>query len=152
MCSGDPTTFIAVNTLSVQVLAIEISLRGFASSRESFDPFTETARLLRLCEKIVSHPKFSKTFVFDVGIIPPLWLMIVLCPDMSLKRKGVKILRDMEPRVECVWNSGIIADDGDTLIASLESKQRSEATDYTLPNFARQTTQVTCDGVPRFFV
>lgn len=87
---------------------------------DDFDPFAETTRLLDLCEEIVAHPKFSRSFVFDVGIIPPLWLMIALCPDMNLKKRGVKILRNMEPRAECVWNSGVIADDGDTLIASLE--------------------------------
>jgi hypothetical protein len=115
---------------------------------------SQSPKLLGFCEEIVAHPKFSKSFVLDVGIIPPLWLMIVLCLDMSLKRRGVKILRDMEPRAECVWNSGVIADDGDTLIASLERKQRSEpdGIDSGLPNFIRQMTQVRCYGGPSFLV
>jgi len=114
---NNPLAFIPASTLSVQAQTLHISTHGFTAIHEDFDPFSETANVLTLCESMVAHPRFLKTFVFDIGIIPPLWMLILMCPCPQLKKRAVKILRDMEPRTECAWNSKIVADNGDALIA-----------------------------------
>ena len=68
----------------------------------------------------MQHPKFVKGFVFDAGIIPSLWIIVMLCPDRELKMEATKILRSMDGRVECVWNSTTVAETGEQALALAE--------------------------------
>lgn len=43
-------------------------------------------------------------FAFDIGIVPPLYLVIVKCRDRKLRRQALKLMED-NPRREGVWDS-----------------------------------------------
>lgn len=43
-------------------------------------------------------------FAFDIGIVPPLYLVIVKCRDRKLRRQALKLMED-HPRREGVWDS-----------------------------------------------
>lgn len=82
--------------------------------------FVAARKILSHSWNLVKHPKFTKGFVFDAGSIPCLWSIIMLCPDRELKREATRILRSMDGRVECVWDSRTVAETGEKALAILE--------------------------------
>ncbi|KUJ19269.1 uncharacterized protein LY89DRAFT_487860 [Mollisia scopiformis] len=119
------STYVAAMMLQIQAAAISIPLFILNSIRESTDPAVTAARdVVQLSKALVADPRFPKTFVFEMGIIPCLWIVVILYPDFHLKREAIAVLRAMEPRVECVWDSKIVADTGDVVVEMLEKQQR----------------------------
>ncbi|KAG0647708.1 transcription regulator [Hyphodiscus hymeniophilus] len=113
--------FIAATTLSIQTASIEVSLSAITNVPGNMDDCAETSRNLLIgARDIVSHPKYTKGFVFEVGVIPPLFTVIVYSPNMLYKKEALGILREMQPRVECVWDSRVVADAGEAFIEMLE--------------------------------
>lgn len=47
----------------------------------------------------------------------------MLCPDIDLKREALEILRSMQPRVECVWDSRIVVKTGEEFLRMIEEEK-----------------------------
>jgi hypothetical protein len=119
------STFIPAMTLSIQTASIGISLCGVGRTSSDVQSIMVEALhaargLLTGARDLISWPKYTKSFVFDVGIIPSLWIVIVFCSDISYKKEALGILRDMQPRVECVWDSRVVAQAGKAFIEEVE--------------------------------
>ncbi|TGO58361.1 hypothetical protein BELL_1296g00020 [Botrytis elliptica] len=54
---------------------------------------------------IVNHPAFVKSFIFECGILPQLFVVICKCPDEMIRREAKQILKDAEGRREGIWNA-----------------------------------------------
>ena len=89
----------------------------------SLPSFIAAQKILSHSHNLVRHPKFTKSFVFDAGIIPSLWIIIMLCPDRELKQEATAILRSMDGRVECVWDSRTVAETGEKALAMMEGRE-----------------------------
>ena len=136
---------LAAETLYAQALALSILLRGFGVSpvdspnydaskpaRLNFHLMNRTAatfahpsfqaahNILSIGRKLVRDPAFVKGFVFDAGIVPSLWIIVMLCPDREFKMEATQILRSMEGRVECVWDSATVAETGEQALALVD--------------------------------
>lgn len=124
--------FLGAVTLHVQALAADLLVSGSSgstlspptrSSSQSMpagsspmksDRFPTVQAILTFSRQLVAHPKFIKGFVFDIGIIPSLTKVIMVCPDRDLKQEAIDVLRSMEPRREGVWDSTAVAQAGET--------------------------------------
>jgi len=123
---------MAATILYIQALSLFVSLGGFeippsTGSSLSFgeveSSYDLTRRMLNMAWEVVKHPRFSRCFVFDIGIIPPLWIMVVVSPHRDFQREGIEILRRMGGRVECVWDSRVVADAGEEWVKLLERRE-----------------------------
>ena len=122
MSPAGESTFIAAATLHIQALSNDmvISGSGFNTARKDMNTFVCANTIITLSRRLVEHPNFTKGFVFDTAIIPALVIILMLCPDRALKRETHSILRDMVPRREGVWDSRIVAEAGEKLLAEDE--------------------------------
>ena len=82
--------------------------------------FPTVHAILDFSRRLVAHPKFSKGFVFDMGIISSLSLVVMLCPDRGLRREAVEVFKAMRPRREGVWDSRVCAEAGEKFIVEEE--------------------------------
>ncbi|CZR61401.1 uncharacterized protein PAC_11297 [Phialocephala subalpina] len=123
------STYIPTTILHIQATSIAIPLSNLNNGVrplpvESSD--TATSDVVQLSKILVADPRFAKTFVFEMGIIPCLWIVVILHPDFRLKREALSVLRAMQPRVECVWASRIVADTGEKVVDMLEKQQHQQ--------------------------
>ncbi|PMD37946.1 hypothetical protein L207DRAFT_635387 [Hyaloscypha variabilis F] len=122
----EPITHVVSGSLSVPP---SVPSRGRSSSHSSPQPTQENMRLfptvhaiLDFSRRLVAHPRFSKGFVFDIGIISSLSVVVMLCPDRGLRREAVEVLKEMRPRREGVWDSRVCAEAGEKSIVKEESE------------------------------
>jgi hypothetical protein len=114
--------------LYIQVLSLDISLGGFSTSYPSQDTsdfhkkrIARTAvTLTRIGREVVEHPKFSKSFVFDIGIVPPIWITAIVSPYRDLQYTALGLLKAMTPRVECVWDSKAVSEAAEAYLKMLD--------------------------------
>lgn len=112
-----------LQTLSLIVPPGGNSLRRSASWHSSpapaseVDVFPTVHAILDFSRRLLQHRGFSRGFVFDLGIIPSLVTLMTSCPDYNLRREAIRILREMEPRREGVWDSRVCADAGEQSMA-----------------------------------
>ncbi|KAM3075329.1 hypothetical protein ACMFMF_006004 [Clarireedia jacksonii] len=113
--------FVTATTLQVKALGIGLMGQGVCLDSRISDYFIPTFRqIISLSQKLVSDPRFLKTFVFDAGIMPSLFVVIYACPDQEIRREAVAILRDAAPRREGTWDALKIASIGQMLLDSEE--------------------------------
>jgi hypothetical protein len=93
---------------------------SLAPTEENMILFPTVHAILDFTCRLVAHPGFSKGFVFDIGIISSLSLVVMLCPDRKLRKEAVKVLKSMRPRREGVWDSRVCAEAGEKSIAKEE--------------------------------
>jgi hypothetical protein len=124
--AGD-SMFIGAVTLHVQALAADLLVSGSSSasaasssrsgasgpSAGNMNRFPTVHAIISFCRRLVAHPRFLKGFVFDIGIIPSLVNVIMVCPDRSAKLEAIDVLKSMEPRREGVWDSTAVARAGE---------------------------------------
>ena len=122
MTPAGESTFIAAATLHIQALSNDmvVSGSGLSSARNEMNSCVCANTIVALSRRLVEHPNFFKGFVFDIGIIPALVIILTLCSDRTLKRETNALLRDMVPRREGVWDSRIVADAGEKFLAEDE--------------------------------
>jgi hypothetical protein len=94
-----------------------------APTQENVRPFPTVHAILDFSRRLVAHPGFSKGFVFDIGIISSLSLVVTLCPDRMLRKEAVEVLKSMRPRREGVWDSRVCAEAGERSIAKEEREE-----------------------------
>jgi hypothetical protein len=115
MTPAGEKTLVAAATLHIQALSHSMVISGFnfRTSRSSSKTMLQTAStILALSRRLVDYPSFTKGFVFDIGIIPALVIILMLCPERELKVQATTILGDMVPRREGVWDSRIVWEAG----------------------------------------
>lgn len=95
---------------------------GWNAAKKNMNSYVCANTIVTLSRRLVEHPNFLKGFVFDIGIIPALVIILMLCPDRALKRETNGILRDMIPRREGVWDSRIVAEAGERILGEGEGE------------------------------
>jgi hypothetical protein len=84
----------------------------------------EYCEIVALCSSAVSHRGFLRSFVFDDGIMPSLFVVIIKCRDRMLRQEAVRVLKESIPRREGVWDSVIVAKIGERLLELEEDTVR----------------------------
>ncbi|CAD6444612.1 b9c52581-77ad-4055-957e-2b75baf17bcb [Sclerotinia trifoliorum] len=113
--------YVAATTLHIKALGIELMGQGVFLDYRISDHFLPIFRqIISLSQKLVSDPRFLKTFVFDAGIIPSLFVVIYACPDQNIRKDAVMILKEAAPRREGTWDALKIATIGQMLLESEE--------------------------------
>ncbi|KAF8850285.1 hypothetical protein BDZ45DRAFT_196938 [Acephala macrosclerotiorum] len=128
------STYIPAMILHIQGTSIEtpLSSRNAGVHPLPADSSVVAAReVVQLSKALVADPRFTKTFVFEMGIIPCLWIVIILYPDFYLKREALAVLHSMQPRVECVWDSRVVADTGENVVDMLEKQKKTRLDQFT---------------------
>jgi hypothetical protein len=124
--SAEHHDHIGATTVWMQVQCYHLGLCNANTNSKCSEQCTDYKTLIDQCRSLVQHPRFLKSFVFEPGIIPLLWFIMVMCTEVSLKEEAVQILRDMKPRKECIWCSQVMADLGDALLTNMrESRELS---------------------------
>ena len=101
---------LRVQALSTDLAAKRICARGMSSS----DPFiSESREIIDLSKLVAADPSFRKTFVFDCGIVPGLFIVVFTCLDMSMRKEALDVLRQIVPRREGVWDSSTLVRQGE---------------------------------------
>ncbi|KAF4634561.1 hypothetical protein G7Y89_g3537 [Cudoniella acicularis] len=134
--------FIPAVTLHIQALSTGLLADGYfslsgseaiteASSSRAESRFPTIHAVLRLARRMIDHPNFTKGFVFDIGTIPSLVSIVMLCPERQLRWEALDVLKSMRPRKEAVWDSAIAAEEGQRF---LEDKDRAAGLDMIDPD------------------
>ncbi|KAH9207033.1 hypothetical protein DL95DRAFT_528088 [Leptodontidium sp. 2 PMI_412] len=79
--------------------------------------------MLRLGRMAVDDPAFLRCYVFDFGIIVCILVILFATNDPDLEKQTVKILRDMRPRKEGVWDSCVVTVMAETIVRSRSTMQ-----------------------------
>jgi hypothetical protein len=142
--------FVPAATLHIQALAADMVVSGVFSSPFSIPTSTSLSipkagapsssrsspalnpevmkvfptanAILAFSRRLVAHPQFHKGFVFDVGIIPSIVKIMMLCPDRALKQEAIVVLKSMVPRREGIWDSRAAAESGERCLSREESQ------------------------------
>ncbi|KAE8451403.1 hypothetical protein EG329_004032 [Mollisiaceae sp. DMI_Dod_QoI] len=94
--------------------------------------FPTVHAILDFSRRLTAHPRFSKGFVFDIGIIAPLSMVSMMCPDKALRRETIDVLRSMAPRREGMWDSRVCAEAGDRYLTTEDTQANAEMIDPLL--------------------
>jgi len=130
--------FVGALTVRIHALTLLISLRSVffdegvkSKAHDVFLP--EYCEIVALAREVSSHPSFVKSFVFDAGIVPSLFVVVTKCGDKMVRREAISILRDCSPRREGVWDALMVARIaeeverfGDELEMTREGEKRNE--------------------------
>jgi hypothetical protein len=79
-------------------------------------PGTKDNDLVWLSRHAIAHPDFRKSFIFGVGILPSIMFGLNTSIDRRIRGQLIRILRDIAPRREVVWDSLNIADMGERIL------------------------------------
>jgi hypothetical protein len=116
--------FVGATLLRIHALTLEFSVRAVnfeSSSPPSYDVFLpEYCEIVSLCQAVADHPSFVKSYVFDVGIVPILFLVVVKCRDNMVRREAIAVLKAANPRREGLWDSMMVARIGEALMRAEE--------------------------------
>jgi hypothetical protein len=106
--------FVGALTLRIHALTLLISLRSVffddgvqSKAHDVFLP--EYCEIVALAREVSCHPNFVKSFVFDAGIVPSLFVVVTKCGDQMVRREAINILRVCSPRREGVWDALMVA-------------------------------------------
>lgn len=126
-------------TASLTVPEVSFPRPRASSQRSSPTPsfvemnlFPTVHACLQFSRQLATHPRFSKGFVFETGVIPSLSMISMMCPDRQLRKDAVQVLRSMAPRREGIWDSRVCAEAGDRLLAREDVQGSSEMIDPLL--------------------
>lgn len=106
LTAAGSATFISATILHITALTQTLFLDGFRSQ----ESFSTTRTVISLTKRLIEHPSFSRGFVFDVGILPQMMILIIFCPHKETKEEAYGLVRAMIPRREGFWNSVAVAE------------------------------------------
>ncbi|KAF8858795.1 hypothetical protein BDZ45DRAFT_743006 [Acephala macrosclerotiorum] len=124
--------YVGATILRVHAVTVEICIR--AALFESHNPHAydiflpEFCEIVALCGALVNHPRFVKSFVFNVGFVPSLFILVTKCRDKILRQEAIDVLKAAHPRREGVWDCLMVARIGEELIKSEEEEKISGRT------------------------
>jgi Fungal Zn(2)-Cys(6) binuclear cluster domain len=85
--------------------------------------FENLAReMLDDCQKVIAHRRFARGFVFNNGIICPLWILMIMTNNREMVVEVRDHLREMAPRREGYWNSVVILETAEALLARRDAE------------------------------
>ncbi|KAF2789040.1 hypothetical protein K505DRAFT_393361, partial [Melanomma pulvis-pyrius CBS 109.77] len=105
--------------LQIQALALKITLAGVVFTQEIlYDEFLPTFReIIRLSADVaaVCHSKvdadfWTGSFILDLGLVVPLFMLLLRCRDSVLRCQAIKILKNWH--MECWWDPLLIIEIG----------------------------------------
>jgi len=116
--------FVGATILRIHALTMELAVRATkleSSSPQSYDVFLpEYCEIVSLCQTVAGHPRFVRSYVFDVGIVPVLFLIVVQCRDRMVRQEAIAVLKAASPRREGLWDSMMVAKIGEALMKAEE--------------------------------
>ncbi len=120
---------ISALTMTISAISSSISLRAaFFMNESAYDIFMpefriivdytrilvgvqqSQAKLAKIKDEVPGNGNFSGNvgpmihFAFDIGVVPPLYLVMVKCRDPKLRREALSLL-EQNPKREGVWDS-----------------------------------------------
>jgi hypothetical protein len=105
--SATQKDFVAAATLRVSGLSTEITaqwltIRGTAAT----DLYEyESREIIHLSRLVMADPSFRRSFVFDCGFVPALFMVVVVCENIRLRKEALELLKQSMPRREGTWDS-----------------------------------------------
>ena len=134
-CTPGSKDFVAAATLRIQDLSSDIALQRICANANTMNPseifVPESREILTLSKQVLTDPSFRKTFVFDCGVLPGLFIVLFTCLDMRLRKEALQVLREMVPRREGVWDSLTIVRMGERVLQMEEKGEDCETTDLS---------------------
>ncbi|KAH7311917.1 hypothetical protein BKA65DRAFT_517813 [Rhexocercosporidium sp. MPI-PUGE-AT-0058] len=117
-------TFTGAMTLRIHALTLQLSLRSSLSSTNTSTLPSNVSSLVlpayceivMLSREMVHHPSFVQTFVFDSGILPSLFVVLMKCEDDMVRREALDVVKRAGPRREGVWDSGMVRRIGEEVL------------------------------------
>lgn len=105
--SGSGKDFVAAATLRVSGLSTEITAQRMAVRGKAAKNLYEyeSREIINLSRLVIADPSFRKSFVFDCGIVPGLFIVTVICGNLGLRKEALQVLKTTVPRREGVWDS-----------------------------------------------
>ena len=112
--------FVGALTLRVHVLTLELSLRSYFFNETDIQPYDtflpEYCEIVALCKSVTEHHRFVKSFIFDTGIVGPLFVIVTKCRDRMLRQEAISVLKKASSRREGVWDALMVARVGEALL------------------------------------
>jgi len=105
------TAIVRVLALATDITAQRVCLGSGIKPLSFFED--ESREVVDLSRRIVMDPMFKKKFIFDCGLIPPLFVVTMICRERSIREDAIQVLRMMEGRIEICWKAADIADLGE---------------------------------------
>jgi hypothetical protein len=102
--------------LRSHALATEIAVnraRIICSTIPAEDFVSQCWEIVELCKLVIEEPGFIRGFVWDCGVVTPLFMVIASCDDREVRKEAVKILRTTVPRREFLWDAAVVAEFGE---------------------------------------
>jgi hypothetical protein len=103
--------YVIATMLQIQALTVKITLAGVSFTQETrYDQFyAEFNDVVRYAEDVAtvrhsnSHIDFwAGSFLVDLGLVAPLFTLLLRCRDPILRRRAIKVLESWH--VECWWD------------------------------------------------
>jgi hypothetical protein len=113
--------------LHTHALATGIALHrdNLMSSPEPAEDFVSKCwEIITLCMLVINYPEFIRGFVWDCGVVTPLFMVIASCDDREVRKEAIKIVRSTIPRREFLWDAAAVADFGDVLLNTQNSQDK----------------------------
>ena len=113
LASNIDENFPVVATLQALALSTNIFVHNSCldskiySETASLD--SDTRQIVLLCRQVVAHPSFEKKFVFDWGVIPTLFMVMMSETKRSIKKEAVEVCWAAEGRREMAWDAAQVA-------------------------------------------
>ena len=122
--------FLAATILRTQSVSADLILRATHlpnSPQKKVDLSRQARDIIDLSKRAIAHPDFRKVFIFEVGILPSLFcVLIMICFERRLRVEVIQILRDIVPRREAVYDSLSLAEMGERMLAAADrSREKS---------------------------
>lgn len=125
-CQPGDKDFIGAAALRCLALGTDISiqrvcLRIGSRPKEVFE--AEAREIVDLTRRVVLDPRFKKAFGFDCGVVPSLFIVIMICRNREIREEAISVLRMAEGRIETVWDASKIAELGERKLKAEEQGQ-----------------------------
>jgi len=125
-CQPGDKDFIGAAALRCLALGTDISiqrvcLRIGSRPKEVFE--AEAREIVDLTRRAVLDPRFKKSFGFDCGLVPSLFIVVMICWNREIREEAISVLKMAEGRIEVVWDASKIAELGEMRLKAEEQAQ-----------------------------
>ncbi|KAH8790531.1 hypothetical protein F5882DRAFT_460800 [Hyaloscypha sp. PMI_1271] len=83
----------------------------------------EAREILDLTRRVVLDHRFKKSFGFDCGVVPALFIAVMIFRNRGIREEAIRILRLAEGRIEVVWDTAKVAELGERMLRAEEQGQ-----------------------------
>jgi hypothetical protein len=125
-CRPGDKDFIGAATLRCLALGTDISVQRVCLKidKRPKEPFEAEAReIVDLTRRVVLDHRFKKSFGFDCGVVPSLFIAIMICRNRKIREEAINILKMAEGRIEVVWDASKVVELGEKMLKAEEHGQ-----------------------------